>query len=377
MTEDAEDVAGRLADLNAYGKALNRAAEEEQVVSLCLEAMSLLLELPRATFVDVRDGVPVVADSTEPERTTGEDAGPVASRAAGQGEIVREAGSEPDDAAAAAVPVVHDGDVVAVLLARDTDVGSFDEETLRPLEILATHAATALGNIRSREEMERTQRTLTARAELLDLYGRLFRHHLRNDLNIVAGYAEMLADGTDDADAKLATIRETVERSIDLVDRVGSLHVEIDGIGEPEPRSLGEAVASAVEAATERYDTLSVDVDPADVDYQVLAGGGIESVFSNLLENAVLHNEGPVSATVVAESPDADVVAVTVSDDGRGIPESARERVFQLGETGPESDRIGLGLGFVRRLVETYGGHVTYEESSTGGAAFRIELERA
>lgn len=103
--------------------------------------------------------------------------------------------------------------------------------------MLASHVATALGHIRSVEALERTRRTLSPRAELLDLYGRLFRHHLRNDLNLVAGYAEMLAEGTDDPESKLEGLRETVDRSIELVDRVSALHVEIEGIDDPEPRS--------------------------------------------------------------------------------------------------------------------------------------------
>lgn len=132
-----------------------------------------------------------------------------------------------------------------------------------------------------------------------------------------------------------------------------------------------------MDAVSGRYDHLSVTVDPDALDYEVYAGGGLESVFRNLLENAAIHNDAPVAVTIGAESPDDDVVVVTVADDGRGVPESVRETLFQLGEAGPESDGVGLGLGFVRRLVETYGGTVTASERPEGGAAFRIELERA
>lgn len=377
MTEEADAVAGQLADLNAYGKALNRADEEEHVVSLTLEAMSVLLEIPQATFVHVRDGDPIVADSTHPERAAGDAAGDLARRAADAGELVTTTGEEAGTVEAA-VPAVVGDEAVAVLAARDPAADGFDEESLKPLEILATHVATALGNIRAREELERTQQTLSARAELLDLYGQLFRHHLRNDLNIVAGYTAMLLeDGGDDVDGKLTTINETVERSIDLVDRVSALHAEVEGIDDPEPRSLQEAVTAAIEAVTRRYGALEVVVTPEEFDYDVYASGGLDSVFTNLLENAVLHNERPVTVTIEAESPDPSRVVVTVADDGRGVPDTVRETLFQLGQTGPDSRGVGLGLGFVRRLVETSGGSVSYDESAAGGAAFRIELERA
>lgn len=377
MTEEADDVADQLADLNAYGKALNRADEEEHVVSLTLEAMSVLLELPQATFVLVRGGEPVVADSTRPERDVGEAAGELARRAIDSAEVVTASEDRDGAVAAAAVPVRHDGEAVAALVVREPSTDAFEGEALRPLELLASHAATALGNIRSREDLERTQRTLSARAELLELYGRLFRHHLRNDLNIAAGYVEMLAEDADDVQDELSTVRETLGRSIDLVDRVSALHVEIEGIDAPEPRSLRDAVAAAVEGATDGHDDLTVTVDPGAVDYEVYAGGGLESVFANLLENAAIHNEGPVTVSIDARAPGESTVAVSVADDGRGVPESVRETLFQLGVSGPESQGVGLGLGFVRRLVETYGGGIAHEENQAGGATFRIELERA
>lgn len=77
-------------------------------------------------------------------------------------------------------------------------------------------------------------------------------------------------------------------------------------------------------------------------------------------------------------------VLLTVSDDGPGIPESLRERVFELGFSTrkiPASNagwstphRRGLGLSIVRNLVETAGGEVRATVSHTGGARFEITL---
>lgn len=384
MTTEDRHVADRLADLNTYGKALNRADGEEDVVSLTLEATSVLLSFPYATFVLVRADEAIVADSTFPSRHAGDPAGEAARRALATGETVTITGEAakgtdgPDVEATAAVPIHVGDEPVAALVTSGPDATDFDEAALRPLEILATHAATALENIRTREQLERTKQSLSARTELVDLYSQLFRHHLRNDLNVISGYVEMIDSSplvAEDA-SHLQTVRETVEHSIGLVERVSDLHAVIGDLEGPLPRSLREAIADATEAATDRYSDLSVTFDPADLDYEVYGGHALGLVFENLLQNAVEHNDRPVTVTVRAESPDPKIVVVSVGDDGEGIDESVRETIFELGTAAPESGGLGLGLGFVRRLVEAYGGMVTACESESGGAEFRVSLER-
>ena len=386
MTADMEDVAGRLADLNPYGKALNRADEEEDVVAYALEAMSVLLELPYATFVVVRSGGPVVADSTNPALEAGDEADVVARRALESREAVTLTG--PDAAVsgessveeAHAVPVLFGDDPIAALVARSPGADTLDEATVRPLEILASHVATALGNIRSREQIERGRRGLEARNEMIELYSQLFRHHLRNDLNVVSGYAELLAEDEDlsgEATGHVATVREAVDRSIDMVQRVSALHTEIQGVDEPGAQPLAEALSIAAEHAEDQHPGLSVEYEPDEFEHDVFAGRVLHRVFDNLLGNAAVHNEGDVTVRLGVETPTPKWVVVIVGDDGRGIDESVRRDLFELGIKGPTSEGVGLGLGFVRRLIESYGGTVAAGTSPLGGAEFRVTLERA
>ena len=390
MTADSGDVASRLADLNPYGKALNSADDEEDVVAYSLEAMSVLLELPYATFVSVRSGDPVVADSTYPNLSAGDDAGEPARRALASRDAVTVSGEDaaavegPPVEEALAVPVLFGEEPVAVLVGFSAEPDAFDERTVRPLEILATHVATGLGNIRSRQELERARRGVEARNEMIEMYSQLFRHHLRNDLNVVSGYADMLEEAVEDegeldgdeAGEHVRTIKEAAGRSIDLVDRVSALHTEIKGVEEPGPRSLRGALAAAVEHAEEEYDDLTVEFDPDEFDYGVYAGSVLDRAFENLLGNAAVHNEGEVTVTLDVEAPTPTWVVVVIGDDGRGIDESVQRDLIELGIKGPASEGSGLGLGFVRQMIESYGGTVAAGASPRGGAEFRVTRAR-
>jgi signal transduction histidine kinase len=375
--EDRQEFAERVADLNRYGQALNQCESVEEVVSMTVEAVSVLLDLTDVTVYEARDGDLRVGGSTRPGRSEGDEPSDVAREALSSGETVSR--SAADDPAALAVPEGIVDDTVTVIVVRSTGLASFGDEYIRPLEILASHAATAMSNIRSRRRLERARQDLETRKEMVEMYDRLLRHDIGNDLQVIAGFAEVLASRVDgDESAEYAEkIQRTANNSADLIDRVGDLVSTLEAQDEPEPRDLRPVLADTVAEVTASYESLSVEFDPGDFEYRVYAGDLLDSVFSNVLSNAAVHNEGAVSVRVYAEEPGPDTVVVGMADDGTGIPEDVRDELFEMGVRGPDSGGSGFGLGFVRALTESYGGSVAVGESSDGGADFRVTLDRA
>ncbi|MBX0323456.1 GAF domain-containing protein [Halomicroarcula sp. F13] len=381
--EEQPDFARQVADLNKYGQALNRCETVEEVVSLTLEAMSLLFQFSYSTFVEVRDGDPHVVHSTNPRTTAGDQPSDVAARALAAGETVvatgEEAGMTADSEVTAtlAVPTQVGGEVTAILVTRSTSVDSFGEEQTRPLEILASHAGTAISNIRSRERLERARQDLETRKEMIEMYDRLLRHDLGNDLQVIAGFADAVAADVDgQTEEYVGKIQRAARSSADLIERVGDLVSTLEAQDEPEPRDLGAILRRTVTEVAGNYDSLSVDFDPDEFDHRVYGGELLDSVFTNLVSNAAVHNEGDVEVRVYTEELGTEEVVVGFADDGDGVPERLREEIFEMGAKGPDSSGSGFGLGFVRALTESYGGSVSVGDSELGGADFRVTLQR-
>lgn len=102
----------------------------------------------------------------------------------------------------------------------------------------------------------------------------------------------------------------------------------------------------------------------------------LDELIGNLVENAAKYGGGSVFVTV---APAGDFVEIAVEDDGRGIPEEERQRIFDRGarlDTGKPG--TGLGLAIVRDVAEIYGGSVALEESEDlGGLLVRLKLPAA
>ncbi len=381
--DESTDFARQVADLNRYGQALNQCESVDEVVSLTLEAMSLLFDTAYTTFVAVREGDLRVVHSTNPGLSADDEPGETAVDAFEAGETVVRAGEsvrvDPDSgvASALAVPAQVVDEVTAVLVMRSTDADAFDDAHVRPMEILASHAATAIGNIRSRERLQRAHEDLETRNEMIQMYDRLLRHDLGNDLQVISGFADTLAAELDGEKREYAgKIQRAARSSADLIGRVGDLVSTLERQDEPEPRSLRSILTAVVDDNRSQFDGLTVAFDPEDVDYRVYGGELLHSVFDNLLTNAVAHNEEPVTVRIDAEATGTDEVVVTVADDGCGVAPEVRDDLFEMGAKGPDSSGTGFGLGFVRALTESYGGGVAVEESDEAGAAFRIRLQR-
>jgi signal transduction histidine kinase len=109
---------------------------------------------------------------------------------------------------------------------------------------------------------------------------------------------------------------------------------------------------------------------------EVVAGGMLPSVFANLLSNAVRHNDADTTEiSVTVDVSESDVV-VRITDNGPGIADDQKEQVFEPATKRGDSPGDGLGLSLVKRLVESYGGRVWFEDAPERGAVACVSLRR-
>ncbi len=101
----------------------------------------------------------------------------------------------------------------------------------------------------------------------------------------------------------------------------------------------------------------------------------MEQVFRNLFENALAACPSPVRLTVCHSNGKDDVLHITVSDNGPGLPVDHTSRVFEPFFT-TKTRGTGLGLSIIRRIVEAHGGRISAVNAAGGGAAFELEIPR-
>jgi two-component system OmpR family sensor kinase len=155
-------------------------------------------------------------------------------------------------------------------------------------------------------------------------------------------------------------------------DLLNLAHIESSGfkadIKKVEARPVIEAALSL--AKPPRGKSVRVDV-PSDT---FVAGDPTRfgQVIENLLSNAYEYGGTDI---VIAARSDGDETELTVEDNGDGVPDEIRPRLFDPFTRGhTDSKGSGLGLSIVKRLVEAFGGLITYEPGRPQGSRFVMRL---
>jgi len=237
---------------------------------------------------------------------------------------------------------------------------------------------------RVEEELTRMQaevrEALRSRARLAALGEAVAKinHDLRNMLTSAQMASDRLADSGDPTVAQaLPRLERALDRALGLTRDVlnygksGETAVEL---GRVALRSAVEAAgedaglsAEGVALETKIPKTLTIEADPEK----------LHRILVNLMRNArqgVESAERQTGVVRVAAERSARAVAITVDDDGPGIPARIRERLFQPFAGSGRAGGAGLGLAISRELAQAHGGDVTLVETGPDGSTFELTL---
>ena len=249
-----------------------------------------------------------------------------------------------------------------IFQAVSTEPNHFDEEDMKMAEILIDHLKEALKRI----EMK-------GREEFLHS---LLRHDVQNKTQVVNGYLHLLEeydDIPDEAKEYIEKARNATRASDEIIEKVRKLRQieQEDEIEEIDIGSVLEAILSEHKSQLEK-ENIGLEIEGSGC--KVKGGTLLEEMFSNLIENSILHSD--CDKIRIRFEPKEDECIVTVEDDGKGITDDVKEKIFEKGFKKGENAGSGLGMYLAKEIGESYDGNVEVKDSELGGARFDVYLKR-
>lgn len=276
--------------------------------------------------------------------------------------------------------------VTEQLIDDETDSVEFEvaSQPPRTIHILATPRPDSAGHIFVLHDVTTIRRLETMRRDFVANVS----HELKTPVTVIQANAETLLDGAIDDPEHARSFTEGIHRNAerlshligDLLDlsRIESGQVDL----EVESLSVADVVDRAVDDVSRRLDDAPAIDSRVDRQLDVRADfDALYRVVLNLVENAVKYGDGKRPVEIDAHRED-DTIVVEVGDDGPGIDEQHRDRIFERFyrvDSGRASDRggTGLGLSIVKHLVDSMNGDVGYRAGDDGGSVFWFSLPEA
>ena len=204
-------------------------------------------------------------------------------------------------------------------------------------------------------------------------------HELRTPLAAIRLFGETLAKGRGNSEEYGALVAQESERLEALVDRVLAVTrmEEAPSFARVQP---AEIIGSAVRLMAARAERRMVTIDwqPPSTGAGVLEATwdeeAVRQALLNLLDNAIRHGGSGGQVKVTAERQ-GEALRVSVADDGPGIPQRDRKRIFgRFERSETESVGNGLGLALVERVAQAHGGCVDLVTERNQGSTFTLVL---
>ncbi|WP_170093752.1 ATP-binding protein [Halomicrobium mukohataei] len=238
---------------------------------------------------------------------------------------------------------IRDGGSEAVLVLRDITPVKQREETLR--------------------QREQELRMLN------QVFSRVFRHNIRNELLVARGHMDRVGHRTDDE-----TVEESVQTAIGATERLlghAEKTREIQQIVDSDPDSTVVSLERLVTTAIDPYrnDTTDVTIEVAVDDVHVDVIERFEAAVANAVENAIEHNPTPLHVGITSQVA-PDTVTLCIEDDGEGIPDNEIAFLTE-GEETVLNHGSGVGLWVLNWSVQRSDGTLSIVDT---GCGTRVEM---
>lgn len=263
-----------------------------------------------------------------------------------------------DYRSAISVPIGEHG----VFQAVSKEIDYFDENDLNTAKLLISHVKEALDRIQAKE-----------REKFLHS---ILRHDVDNKNQIIKGYLELMKDYDLSEKVKkfVKKSENTVKESSDMIEKVRTLR-EIEQKEEIGKVNMSSVLDKVLSEHQDQLEERCVKLNIEGCDFNVKGGPLLEELFSNLINNSIQHSD--CDKIKMISQTEEDECVLTVEDDGVGIDDGMKDKIFERGFKDGENAGTGLGLYIIKEIAKSYGGSVEVNDSDMGGARFDIHLKNA
>ena len=215
-------------------------------------------------------------------------------------------------------------------------------------------------------EKKKAEKDLRNGRERLKILNKIIRHDLANDFIVIKSAINIFRRSSDKK--MINEIENRVDKSLTTIDGHRKYESFIDL-----NKDLAEfEINKLFNDLTSEFPDTKFNIHGK---CKVFADDALDSVFTNLISNSIKH--GNSTQIDIQISSEDNMCKIKYMDNGTGIPDKIKDKIFNEGFFHGKTGHTGIGLNIVKQTIDRYGGSISVEDNKPSGAVFIINLKKA
>ncbi len=203
-----------------------------------------------------------------------------------------------------------------------------------------------------------------------EFYNSLLRHDIANKLQIIYGYLDIICEEAEGETKEMAELALNAAKSaMELIENVRKL----SKLKAKERRviNMGEMIEKIMHEYEKELKDRDIKAIYNGKDVKIYANDFLKEAISNIIWNAIVHSKASQIKVWMESNGE---IKIFIEDNGVGIPDEIKDKLFEMGAKGKESSGSGLGLYLAKKIVEEHKGKIEVSDAKNGGTLFKITL---
>jgi len=202
--------------------------------------------------------------------------------------------------------------------------------------------------------------------EALEIMNKVLRHDILNDLNIALNFCDLIA--TQDEDIK-QRVMNTISKCVELIENTGELERAFNRKIDSNGIKLSD-IRTKIKELSKNYPELKINTIG---NCKIIVDESISTVFDNIVRNAKVH--GKANNIDISLKKEGKNCEIWISDDGVGIPDKYKDKIFNEGFSQGPNKGLGLGLYISKKIMEMQGGEIEVRDNNPNGSIFILRFK--
>ena len=218
-------------------------------------------------------------------------------------------------------------------------------------------------DITKRKSMEVKLKELN---ETLEIINKILRHDILNDLNVALNFCDLIS--TEDEDIK-KRVMKAISKSVDLIQSSREFEKAFNRMTEPSEIQLFDVKTKIFELAT-NFPEIKINING---DCGILLDESITTVFDNIVRNAIIH--GKADKIDINFKKEEDGCEISFADNGGGVSQDIKDRLFEEGFSYGPNKGSGLGLYIAKKIIQNHKGEIKITDNKPKGTIVTLKFK--